>query len=72
MSKEQAIKDLSLEICQYLLPVAYQKDTPPLTRAEDIARYLINQGYVKVRKGDIYWTREQLSAPDYAGEYYKE
>ena len=26
-------------------------------------------GYVKVRKGDIYWTREQLSAPDYAKEY---
>lgn len=27
---------------------------------------------VNVRKGDIYWTREQLSAPDWAKDYYKE
>ncbi len=28
--------------------------------------------YVEVRKGDIYWTRESLSAPDWAAKYYKE
>lgn len=29
-------------------------------------------GYVQIRKGDIFWTREQLSTPDWAAKYYKE
>jgi len=63
---------LALEICPYLLPQSYQKDTPALTRAEDIASHLIHHDYVKIRKGDLYWSKEQLSAPDLAREFYKE
>ena len=37
--------------------------------AKQIITLVKEDGYVKVRKGDIYWTREQLSAPDYAKEY---
>ncbi len=47
MDKQSQIEELSLEICQYLIPEAYQKDTPPKVRAEDIASHLLNRGYVK-------------------------
>ena len=52
MDKQSQIEELALEICQYLIPQAYQKDTPPKTRAEDIASHLLSLGYVKIRKGD--------------------
>ncbi len=44
----------------------------PQMRVRLILEVLESHGYVRVRKGDIYWTREQLSAPDYAKDYYKE
>lgn len=37
--------------------------------AKQIITLVKEDGYVKVRIGDIYWTREQLSMPDYAKEY---
>lgn len=36
------------------------------------ARRLLAAGYRKINKGDIYWTREQLSASDPAKGYYEE
>ena len=38
----------------------------------ELDRFIKSQGYVLIRKGDIYWTREQLSAPDWSAKYYKE
>ncbi len=41
-------EELLNSICQYLIPSAYQKDTPVRTRAEDIANHLWSLGYRKV------------------------
>jgi len=41
-----------------------------LRKADQVLTLIKEAGYVKIRKGDIYWTREQLSAPDWATKYY--
>lgn len=37
----------------------------------EAADRVIKAEYKQIREGDIYWTREQLSAPDWSAKYYK-
>lgn len=39
---------------------------------DEIINIFVNNNYKQIRKGDIYWTKEQLSAPDWSAKYYKE
>lgn len=49
-NKQFQIEEMSFVICQYLVPCAYKKDTPPIIIAKDIATRLVNLGYRKVRE----------------------
>jgi len=70
------MNDLRVELIKWFVSydTKVESHSPPSVSEtlDSIIAVFKNANYVQIRKGDLYWTKEQLSAPDWAAKYYKE